>query len=293
MRTRVLKKGLAFFEFIMIRECYNMNVLEKVAEIFVEVQNKKPLVHHITNYVTVNDCANITLAVGGSPVMADDVAEVADMVSFASSLVLNIGTLQARTIESMLVAGKAAREKGIPVILDPVGVGATCLRTQAAEKIIREVRPSVIRGNMSEIKVLAGIEAGIRGVDSIADEQDGISIAQQLARRLTCVIAITGKTDIITDGQQVCTIDNGHPIMAKVTGTGCMATSLVGSCCGATSNYFLGAIAGILLMGLSGERAFCSLQANEGIGSFRMRLFDEIYNMTVSRILQGGKASQV
>ena len=268
-----------------------MNVLEQVAENLAAVKSKNPLVHHITNYVTVNDCANITLAVGGSPVMADDVAEVAEMVSFASALVLNIGTLQARTIESMLVAGKAAQAKGIPIVLDPVGVGATSLRTRTAQQIICEVQPTVIRGNMSEIKVLAGLAAEIHGVDSIADEKDGVAVARQLASQLDCVIAVTGKTDVITDGRQVYMIHNGHPIMSKLTGTGCMASSLVGSCCGASKNNLIGAVAGILLMGLSGERALCGLQSGEGIGTFHGRLFDEIFNMTTEKILQGGKVS--
>ncbi|MBP1765767.1 MAG: Hydroxyethylthiazole kinase, partial [Firmicutes bacterium] len=156
-----------------------MEILEKISTTLQLVRDKKPLIHHITNYVTVNDCANITLSIGASPVMADDVAEVAEMVSFASALVLNIGTLQARTIESMLAAGRTAKAKGIPVILDPVGAGATQLRTRTAEQIISEVSPRVIRGNMSEIKVLLGTQAKIRGVDSIADEQDAVEVAQQ------------------------------------------------------------------------------------------------------------------
>ena len=270
-----------------------MEFLDKISVAVQTVRNKKPLVHHITNYVTVNDCANITLAIGASPVMADDAMEVAEMVSFASALVLNIGTLQERTIKSMLVAGKAAKERGIPVILDPVGVGATKLRTRTAEQIICEVSPNVIRGNMSEIKVLLGVNAGIRGVDSIADEQDAADVAQQLAERLACVVAVTGKTDIIAGGGQIYAIDNGHPIMANITGTGCMATSLVGSCCGATRDDIIGTVTGIAVMGLAGERAFASLQGGESVGTFHTRLFDEVYNMTAEKILQGGKVVQL
>jgi len=270
-----------------------MDILNKIGAALQAVRNKKPLVHHITNYVTVNDCANITLSIGASPVMADDAAEVAEMVSFASALVINIGTLQERTIKSMLIAGKAAKAKGIPVILDPVGAGATKLRTRTAEQIICEVSPNVIRGNMSEIKVLLGIKAGIRGVDSTADEQDAADVAQQLAERLGSVVAVTGKTDVIAGHGQVYTIDNGHPLMANVTGTGCMATSLVGSCCGASMDDVIGTVTGILVMGLAGERAFASLQGGESVGTFHTRLFDEVYNMTAEKILQFGKVAQL
>ncbi|MHC1746741.1 MAG: hydroxyethylthiazole kinase [Negativicutes bacterium] len=270
-----------------------MEILEKIGKTLQAVRDKKPLVHHITNYVTVNDCANITLSIGASPVMADDVTEVAEMVSFASALVLNIGTLQTRTIESMLAAGKAAKAKGIPVIFDPVGVGATKLRTRTAEKIICDIAPNVIRGNMSEIKVLLGVEAGIRGVDSIADEQDAVEVVQRLAERLRCVVAVTGKTDVVAGSGQIYAIDNGHPIMAHVTGTGCMATSLVGSFCGAAKDDVSGTVAGILVMGLAGERAFSSLQGEESVGTFHARLFDEVYNMTTEKILKGGKVTQL
>lgn len=245
--------------------------------------------HHITNYVTVNDCANIALAIGGSPVMADDREEVEEMVSFASALVLNIGTLNARTIESMIAAGKKAKELGIPVILDPVGVGATKLRTEAARRIIEEVGPAVIRGNMSEMKFLAGMNVAIKGVDSVADEQDGQAIAENLAKQLNCVIAITGKRDIVTDGQKTCFIDNGHEILSKVTGTGCMTTSLIGVYCGADKDWYIGTIAGILSMGIAGELAQAGLAPTDGIGMFKVRLFDSIYNLSTEKILSKGR----
>lgn len=266
-----------------------MEILQKLADSLLVLKNKKPLVHHITNYVTVNDCANITLAIGASPVMADDIGEVEEMVSFASSLVLNIGTLNSRSIQSMITVGKKAREKGIPIVFDPVGVGATSLRTATAKRIIEEVCPSVIRGNMSEIKILAGLDADIRGVDSIADEEDGEKVARQLAKSLGSVIAITGKQDIIAQGDRVCRIDNGHPLLSQVTGTGCMATSLIACYCGAGDDYFLGAAAGIMTMGLAGEVAEQSLHRGEGIGTFRVRLFDAVWSMTPEAIREGGK----
>ena len=268
-----------------------MSIREKIFANLSTVKEKSPLIHHITNYVTVNDCANVVLAIGASPVMADDLEEVAEMVGFASALVLNIGTLNSRTIESMLVAGLRAKELGVPVILDPVGVGATKLRTNTAEKLIRELKPEVIRGNMSEIKVLAGLEVAIKGVDSLADEQDSAIIAKKLASELSCVIAITGKTDVVSDGRRVCLLDNGHRILADVTGTGCLTTSLVGTFCGATNDYFTAAVAGIISMGLAGEMAQATLHHGEGIGTFRVRLLDSIYNLTPEILAREGKIS--
>lgn len=266
-----------------------MEILQEISAGLAALKEKKPLVHHITNYVTVNDCANMTLAIGASPVMADDIGEVAEMVAFASSLVLNIGTLNSRSIESMLAVGKKARELGIPVVFDPVGVGATTLRTATAKRIIQEVCPSVIRGNMSEIKIIAGLDAAIKGVDSVADELDGERVARQLAQQLDCVIAITGKQDIIAQGERLCRIDNGHAILSQVTGTGCMATSLIACYCGATDDWFTGAAAGVMTMGLAGELAQQTLQTGEGIGTFRMRLFDAVWAMTPAAILKGGR----
>lgn len=268
-----------------------MEMREKISTNLSLVKEKSPLIHHITNYVTVNDCANIVLAIGASPVMADDLEEVVEMVSFASALVLNIGTLNGRTVDSMLVAGLQAKELGVPVILDPVGVGATKLRTNTAEKLIKALKPEVIRGNMSEIKVLAGQNVAIKGVDSLADEQDSSGIAKQLASELGCVIAITGKTDVVSDGQQLCLIDNGHRMLADVTGTGCMTTSLVGTFCGASKDYYTAAVAGIISMGLAGEFAQASLRHGEGIGTFRTRLLDSIYNLTPEILAKEGKIS--
>lgn len=265
------------------------DLLAKIADILTRVKQQRPLVHHITNYVTVNDCANITLALGASPVMASDIAEVEEMVSHAAALVLNIGTLSSEAVTAMVAAGKKANSLGVPVIFDPVGVGATALRTAAAEQIIREVRLAVIRGNMSEIKVLAGLNTGIKGVDSIADEQGGVQAAQNLAKQLGCTVAITGKTDIVVRGADLCLINNGHPLLTAVTGTGCMATSLIGCCCGATDEYFAGAAAGIAVMGIAGELAQRALKPEDGIGTFRMRLFDAVFTMTPAIIREYGR----
>ncbi|MDP4143355.1 MAG: hydroxyethylthiazole kinase [Bacillota bacterium] len=266
-----------------------MELLKAIAENLTSVKEKSPLIHHITNYVTVNDCANMVLALGGSPVMADDIEEVQQMVSFAGALVINIGTLNQRTIESMIAAGKKANELGIPVILDPVGVGATDLRTKTADRLLKEVKMSVIRGNMSEIKILSGLNVEIKGVDSAADDTDGREIAVGLSKRLNCAVAITGAVDIIAEGDKVCLISNGDKILSKVTGTGCMSTSLIGTYAGASKDYFTAAVAGVMTMGLAGELAFKSLESEDGIGTFKVRLFDEIYKMNEEKLISGGK----
>ena len=270
-----------------------MNMLETIASSLLAVKKTRPLVHQITNYVTVNDCANITLALGGSPVMADDLDEAADMASLAQALVINIGTLNARTLASMLAAGKKARDRGIPVILDPVGIGATKLRTSAVKIIIEEVHPTVIRGNMSEIKCLAGLDVAIKGVDSMADERQGDRVAGTLAQQLKCIIAITGKQDVVSDGTRVALIDNGHKLLSNVTGTGCMATALIGTYCGAIQDSYVGTVAGIVTMGLAGEIAEHALAAGDGIGMFRVRLFDAISNLTPETIRLQGRVSCV
>ena len=279
---------------ILVTEDYQLETLPSLAQLLTKVKDKTPLVHQITNYVTVNDCANIVLALGGSPVMADDEAEVEEMVSIASALVINIGTLNARTIKSMLLAGKKANQLGVPVILDPVGVGATALRTETAEKIIAEIRLSVLRGNKSEIKAVAGFGTKTRGVDSIDDTLgagtvDGTELAKNLADRLHCTVAITGKQDVISDGVKTGLIDNGHQILSKVTGTGCMATALIGCYAGVTEDNFLAAAAGIMTMGLAGEKAWAEAASSAGIGSFKVALFDWIYKMTPEDLMQGGK----
>ncbi|MTI54413.1 MAG: hydroxyethylthiazole kinase [Geosporobacter ferrireducens] len=252
-------------------------------EIFETIKKDKPLIHHITNYVTVNDCANTVLALGGSPVMADDLAEVEEMVSLASALVMNVGTLNQRTIEAFVLAGKKANALGTPVVLDPVGVGATALRTQTVQRILEEVQLSVLRGNMSEIKSIYGQGGKTRGVDSIDDSlMGGREIALELAKRLNCVVVITGATDIVSDGEQVFYIENGHEMLSRVTGTGCMTTSLIGLCVGTKKNPFHAAIMGTAVMGLAGEKAYEALPHKEEVGTFRVKLMDAIGSFSIT-----------
>ncbi|MGE4489402.1 MAG: hydroxyethylthiazole kinase [Kiritimatiellales bacterium] len=243
------------------------------------LRKSKPLIHHLTNYVTVNDCANCVLAIGGSPIMADAIEEMDDIVSIASALVLNIGTLNSRMLDSMDAAGHKARERGIPVVLDPVGAGASAYRTQAVERLIRGTAPSVLRGNMSEIRCIAGLSASTKGVDASESDlfqtlEKGIDTAAELARQLHCVVAITGATDIVSDGTRTVTINNGHIRMSDITGTGCMCTSLIGSFCGATDDPFIAAAGGILSMGIAGELA--AETAGGGNGNFRTALINQI-----------------
>lgn len=268
-----------------------MEILQEVSRLLPIIKERKPLVHHITNFVTINDCANITLAIGGSPIMAYDESEVEEVVAMSSSLVLNIGTLSKDSVNSMILAGKKANELKVPVILDPVGVGATTLRSQAVNHILDNVKVSVLKGNMSEIKFLSGLEVSTRGVDSIASDEGCTEVAEKLASKLGCIVAITGKKDILSDGNKTFYINNGHEILSKVTGTGCMTSSLIASYCGVTSDYLIGAIGGVVSMGIAGEIAFKSLKCSEGLGSFKVNLFDTIYNMTSDTIMKAGEIS--
>ena len=248
-----------------------------------QVRKNKPLVHHITNYVTVNDCANITLGIGASPVMADAIGEAADIAAIASAVVLNMGTLNERTIPSMIAAGKSANAKGIPVVFDPVGAGASKLRNDTAAHLIDEVKLSVLRGNISEIKFMAGLSSTTKGVDAsesdIADVRDVGQIAKKLAQELDCVVVVSGAVDTISDGDKIIYTENGHPMLGNLTGTGCMCSSLVGSFCGvAKDELFNAAVAAMLCMGVAGELAHKNTE-HLGAGSFHTALHDAISRM--------------
>jgi len=259
-----------------------MEMVKQLNEVFEALHTKRALIHHITNYVTVNDCANVVLAIGASPIMADEICEVEEMVCICDALVLNIGTANERTISSMLKAGCAANAKGIPVVLDPVGVGATTFRHESVAKLMDAISFSVIRGNMAEIKTIAGLEAKSAGVDSLEAESDGGKIAMALAKKLQCVIAITGKTDIVSDGKQCFELNNGDSALTNVTGTGCMSTSLIGSFLGASHNAIASAIAGISTMAIAGELA----EKTHGIGNFHSGLMDAISQMNCNVLLK-------
>ena len=258
-----------------------MDIKKNVMTALEELRKKNPLVHNITNYVTVNDCANAILAIGASPIMADDINEVADITSISSAVVINIGTLSKNTISSILEAGKKANELGIPVVFDPVGAGASILRNDTTTEIIEKIKLSIIRGNLSEISFIAGLEVSTKGVDSSeADSKnDAVSIAKSVAKKLNCVVAITGEVDIITDGETLIKIKNGHKMLSMVTGTGCMSTALAGSFAGATSDYLTAAVAGILSMGISGEISYKNY-GKIGTGSFHIAIIDALSNLS-------------
>lgn len=265
------------------------------------VQSKTPLVHSITNYVTVNDCANIILASGGSPIMADDIGEVCDITSICSSLVINIGTLNERTIASMIAAGKRANELGHPVVFDPVGAGASALRNRTALTLLREVRFSVIRGNISEIKFLATGGGSTQGVDaSVADRvtdatlDNAVRFATELSASTGAVIAITGAIDIVADGHSAYVIRNGHPMMSRVTGTGCMLTAIIGSYIGANPADLLDATAAaVCAMGLCGELAYERMQAlDAGTSTYRTLIIDFMSKLDAKTLQAGAKVER-
>lgn len=265
-------------------------------KILANVQEKSPLVHNITNYVTVNDCANIALACGASPIMADDAKDVTDITSICNALVINIGTLNERTINSMIIAGKRSNELNHPVILDPVGAGASALRTETVFKLLKEVKFSVIRGNISEIKTIYAGSGSTKGVDAAESDSVNesninqvINIAQDLSHKTGAVIAITGATDIVADSNKVYIIKNGHPMMSKITGSGCMLTTLIGAFCGANYGNILDATAAaVCAMGLCGELAYRKVvETDGGTGSFRTYLIDFMSKLN-SELLNGG-----
>ena len=257
------------------------------------VRAKNPLIHHITNYVTVNDCANITLAIGASPVMADDIGEAADITRISSALVINMGTLNERTIISMLESGKSANAAGIPVVFDPVGVGASGLRNRTVVSVLDAVNLGVLRGNISEIKQVAGMQSATKGVDASRDDRistgDAVAIAKKLSSDLGCVVAITGAADIISDGQRAVCIENGHPMLSDITGTGCMCSSLMGAFCGAAPDApFEAAATALLTMGIAGELAF-EAAGGKGLGSFRAALHDAVSRMDAQILMRRAK----
>ena len=240
------------------------------------LRTESPLVHNITNYVVMNNSANALLAVGASPVMAHWVSEMEEMTAIAGALVINIGTLDDKWIEGMLAAGKAAKRRGIPVILDPVGVGATSQRTEAAMRIIEECNPAIIRGNASEVMALVDASVKSKGVDSSASSDDAVEYAKRLSADTGAVVVISGETDYITDGTDVYTVEGGSPVMTAVTGMGCTATAIVGACAAVVADRMVAATAAMALMSLAGERAAAYSRGN---GSMQMNFLDELYKI--------------
>ena len=265
----------------------------KFEKILKAVRQKKPLVQCITNFVTVNDCANILLASGGSPTMAGHPLEVEEAVRQVQALVCNLGAIE--SVEAMILAGKEANRLGIPVVLDPVGAGGTQLRRDVTKRLLEEVHFSVIRGNASEIRYLAGQQTTGSGVDvsrldEITEENldAAVSMAAELSRKLGTVIAISGKIDVISNGSESCILRNGCATMARITGSGCMLTSLIGAFCGAWDDAFPAACAAMAVMGISGELADEKrLRNGTGNATFRNDLIDAVFNMTEEQLMEG------
>lgn len=252
-----------------------------------QIRAASPLVHCITNYVTVNDVANVLLAIGARPIMADDPEEVEEITALCAGLCLNIGTLNARTIPSMIAAGKRARALGHPVVLDPVGAGASRLRTATALRILNEVRPTLIRGNISEVRTLAVGTGTTQGVDANAadavTEENLAAVAELLcafAARAEAIVAVTGAIDLVTDGRDCYAIRNGRAEMGQVTGTGCQLSALLAAALTTSSADPLAAVSEtVVLMGVAGEIAWAQMGEHDGNATYRTRIIDAIYRM--------------
>ncbi|MEG1869370.1 MAG: hydroxyethylthiazole kinase [Oscillospiraceae bacterium] len=261
------------------------------------VRTKTPLIHNITNYVTVNDCANVLLACGASPIMADDMAEVEDITTICGGLNINIGTLNQRTIPAMFLAGKKANSLSHPVVLDPVGAGASKLRTETAHKLLDEIKFTVIRGNISEIKALALGSGTTKGVDAdVADtvnEQtldSAIEFAKRFAEKTGAVIAVTGAIDIVADSKTAYIIRNGNAMMSKITGTGCMLTAMTTAYVVANPDNILeAAAAAVCAMGICGEMAHDRLSDKDGNSTYRNYIIDEVCNLDGQALENGAK----
>jgi len=253
----------------------------EIHDLLKKIKQEKPLVHHITNWVTIYDCANITRAIGALPVMAHSKEEAADMSSIANALVLNIGTLTTPLIESMKLAAKSANEKNIPVVLDAVGVGATKLRDDKAFELLDEVDIGVIKGNSSEIAKLAGEDVTTKGVEATKVEKDLVDVAKKLANEKSSTVVVTGKEDIITNGNDVYIVKNGHDMMGEFVGTGCMAASVIASFAAVEKDYAKASASALVCFGIAGELAS---KESKGPGSYKENFYDELYNLDENKI---------
>ena len=259
---------------------------EKAGENLSALRNTKPLIHNITNFVVMNYTANALLAMGASPVMAHAEGEVEEMVSFAGALVLNIGTLTDSWVDSMIKAGKKANTLDTPVVLDPVGSGATSLRTASAKRIIEEINIRVIRGNASEILSLRHTDSKTKGVDAIHSVDEAAGTGRILAEELDTTLAVTGPVDLITDGKHVVRVGNGHPLMGYVTGTGCTASAAIGAFSAVDPDPLSATASALAFFGLAGEVA---AEQTDAPGSFMIALIDALYTITPEALRDGCK----
>lgn len=263
-----------------------MNV-DTVGQLLEKVREQNPLIHNITNVVVTNFTANGLLALGASPVMAYAREEVADMARIAGALVLNMGTLDERVVEAMLLAGRSANEHSVPVLFDPVGAGATPYRTDEARKIVKEVKASIVRGNAAEIANVIGEAWQIKGVDAGAGDGDVAALAKKAAAMLDTVVAITGKVDVISDGSRTFLIHGGHPILTKVTGTGCLLTSVMGAFAAVEKDMLAAGASALVCYGVAAEAA-ARKAAGEGPGSFQVQFLNELAALTSEDVRRFG-----
>jgi hydroxyethylthiazole kinase len=262
----------------------------QASDVLERVRSQKPVVHHLTNWVTIYECANIVKAFGASPVMAHAKEEAADMASIASALVLNIGTLTADLVEAMILAGRSANQKDIPVILDVCGAGATKMRDDACFEILKNVEVNIIKGNASEIARVAGEDVQTKGVDASAVEKDLMAIASEIARKRHCIVVITGQEDIVADEKRIVLVKNGHPMMANVVGTGCMAASVIGAFSAVEEDKLEASVAGLVCYEVAAEMA---AKTAKGPGSFKEELFDAVYNLDAKTVNRMQKTEEV
>lgn len=254
---------------------------DKLGLIIAELREKRPVIHHLTNYVTAGDCANIALSAGASPVMADEEEEMAAITGKADALVINLGTVTKRKMVSMSAAAIVARTKGIPVVLDPVGVMASQLRLDFALQLLWEGLITIVRGNYNECLALLEQKAEGRGVDAVTDiAADGLRVAKEGAAKYKCIFAVTGVTDYVSNGKQALVLNGGNELLTKITGAGCMTTTLCASFAAATKEPLLAAALGVIVMGQAAELAAWLMESKDGPGMFKVRLFDGVYHVT-------------
>jgi hydroxyethylthiazole kinase len=253
------------------------------------LRERRPLVHNITNYVVMNETANAILALGALPVMAHAKDEVREMVGLAGALVLNIGTLEESWIDAMLLAGAEANSRGIPVVLDPVGAGATAYRTSTAKRILDTVDVTVLRGNAGEIGTLVGAQAEVRGVESIDSGGDAAELARQAAKTLGVVASVTGPVDHVSDGERVLAISNGHELLAAITGTGCMSSALTGCFLAGNEDPLAAAAEALVAFGVAGEDAAVGAK---GPGSFHVALYDALAALDPATLTSRAKVDE-
>jgi len=249
-------------------------------------------VHNITNVVASNPSANVLLSIGALPVMSSDINEVEDVVKRSQALVLNTGTLSPERVDSMLAAGKAAEIKGIPIILDPVGAGASRARSRNIFRLLEDLKVDIIKGNLSEIAFLNGKKAEIKGVEALTEgysDDEKADLALKTAKRFSCIICITGPRDFVSDGEFVFAVGNGHPLMAKVTAMGCMLSSVMGAFAAVSDNYLDAALGAVVSFGIAGELA---AEASRGPGTFLPALYDALYLLEYGDVVQRGKVTK-